>query len=85
RKALQCMAFGGLGTLFTLSGGILTPFDLALAQNGAVVPAKAGRPLFVQISDTHIGFNKDANPDVAATLRQTIDLVNAMSTAPALT
>ena len=74
RKALQCMAFGGLGTLFTLSGGILTPFDLALAQTGDALPANAGRPLFVQISDTHIGFNKEANPDVSATLKQTIEL-----------
>jgi 3',5'-cyclic AMP phosphodiesterase CpdA len=41
-------------------------------------------PLFVQISDTHIGFNKDANPDVAATVRQTIELVNAMPVSPAL-
>ncbi len=84
RKALQCMAFGGLGTLFTLSGGILTPFDLALAQTGDARPADAGRPLFVQISDTHIGFNKDANPDVSATLKQTIDLVNGMPALPAL-
>lgn len=84
RHALQCMAFGGLGTLFTLSGGVLTPFDLALAQTGDVLPANAGRPLFVQISDTHIGFNKDANPDVSATLKQTIDLVNGMPAMPAL-
>ena len=84
RKALQCMAFGGLGTLFTLSGGILTPFDLALAQTGDALPANAGRPLFVQVSDTHIGFNKDANPDVSATLKQTIDLVNGMPAMPAL-
>ncbi|MBR8299309.1 metallophosphoesterase [Burkholderia dolosa] len=85
RHALQCMAFGGLGTLFTLSGGVLTPFDLALAQSGSARPDDAGRPLFVQISDTHIGFNKDANPDVAATLRQTVELVNALPIAPALT
>ena len=84
RKALQCMAFGGLGTLFTLSGGILTPFDLALAQTGDALPANAGRPLFVQISDTHIGFNKEANPDVSATLKQTIETVNGMPATPAL-
>ena len=42
-------------------------------------------PLFLQISDTHIGFNKEANPDVAGTLKQTIDLVNAMPVKPALT
>ena len=38
----------------------------------------------MQISDTHIGFNKDANPDVNGTLTQTIDLVNAMHEQPAL-
>ena len=42
-------------------------------------------PLFLQISDTHIGFNKDANPDVAGTLKETIALVNAMQMRPALT
>jgi 3',5'-cyclic AMP phosphodiesterase CpdA len=42
-------------------------------------------PLFLQISDTHIGFNKEANPDVAGTLKQTIDFVNAMPVKPALT
>jgi 3',5'-cyclic AMP phosphodiesterase CpdA len=80
RGALQCLAFGGAGTLFTLSGGILTP--VALAQ--AAVKA-SGVPLFLQISDTHIGFNKEANPDVAGTLKETISLVNAMKARPALT
>ena len=46
--------------------------------------ARAGKPLFVQISDTHIGFNKDANPDVNGTLSRTIDLVNALPQQPAL-
>jgi 3',5'-cyclic AMP phosphodiesterase CpdA len=46
--------------------------------------ARLGRPLFVQISDTHIGFNKEANPDVSGTLVRTIDLVNAMPEQPAL-
>jgi 3',5'-cyclic AMP phosphodiesterase CpdA len=46
--------------------------------------AHLGKPLFVQISDTHIGFNKDANPDVGGTLTQTIDLVNGMAEQPAL-
>jgi len=81
RRALQCMAFGGAGTLFTLSGGIVTP--MALAQ--AATEKMSGLPLFLQISDTHIGFNKDANPDVAGTLKETIALVNAMKTRPALT
>ncbi len=84
RRALRCLAFGGAGTLFTLAGGILTPIDLALAAADRRGSATAGVPLFVQISDTHIGFNKEANPDVSATLRQTIALVNAMPESPAL-
>jgi hypothetical protein len=84
RQALRCLAFGGAGTLFTLAGGVLTPLDLALATDERKLAAAPGTPLFVQISDTHIGFNKDANPDVAGTLRQTIDLVNALPASPAL-
>jgi 3',5'-cyclic AMP phosphodiesterase CpdA len=85
REALRCLAFGGAGTLFTLSAGILTPMDLALAQTpGSDRSAKAGIPLFLQISDTHIGFNKEANPDVVGTLTKTIALVNAMPAKPAL-
>jgi 3',5'-cyclic AMP phosphodiesterase CpdA len=78
------MAYGGAGTLFALSGGVFTPIDLAMAAGDKQVVAKLGRPLFVQISDTHIGFNKEANPDVAGTLTQTIDIVNGMYDQPAL-
>jgi 3',5'-cyclic AMP phosphodiesterase CpdA len=84
RNALKCMAYGGAGTLFALSGGILTPIDLAMAASDKRGAAKLGKPLFVQISDTHIGFNKEANPDVNGTLTQTIDIVNGMSEQPAL-
>jgi 3',5'-cyclic AMP phosphodiesterase CpdA len=41
-------------------------------------------PLFVQISDTHIGFSKDANPDVTGTLGRAIELINAMPERPGL-
>jgi 3',5'-cyclic AMP phosphodiesterase CpdA len=84
RKALKCMAYGGAGTLFALSGGVFAPIDLAMAASDKKGAAKLGKPLFVQISDTHIGFNKEANPDVAGTLTQTIDIVNAMYEQPAL-
>jgi 3',5'-cyclic AMP phosphodiesterase CpdA len=84
RNALKCMAFGGAGTLFALSGGVFTPINLAMAADDKYGTAKLGTPLFVQISDTHIGFNKEANPDVNGTLTQTIQLVNAMPKQPAL-
>ena len=75
RDTLKCLGLSA-GTLFTLSGGILTTMDPAEAQTKA--------PLFLQISDTHIGFNKEANPDVAGTLRQALDKVNALPRPPAL-
>jgi len=79
RGALKCLGAGAT-TLFVLSGGVLTPMSLAQAA------AKAGTasPLFVQISDTHIGFNKEANPDVDATLLRAIALVNALPARPAI-
>ncbi|MDB5449369.1 MAG: metallophosphoesterase [Phenylobacterium sp.] len=81
RGALQCLGLGA-GTLFALSGGVLSGFDLAqAAEPGAA--AKVGTPLFVQISDSHIGFSKAANPDVAGTLAQSIALVNALPRQPA--
>ena len=80
REALRCIAFGGAGTLFALTGGVLTSFDLSRAAN---IPP-AATPLFVQISDTHIGFNKEANPDVAGTFRKTAGLLNAMPQRPSL-
>ena len=77
REALKCMGLSA-GTLFSLSGGILTASSLAnAAETGA------GTPLFLQISDTHIGFNKDANPDVNGTLGKAIARVNALSRQPA--
>src|SRR5690242_3299167 len=82
RGALKCMAFGGAGTLYALSGGVFTAFDLTTAASAQA--KAAGTPLFVQLSDSHIGFNKDANPDVAGTLKQAIGLVNALPVQPRL-
>ena len=84
RNALKCMAYGGAGTLFVLAGGVFAPVDLAMAADDKLGTARLGKPLFVQISDTHIGFKKDANPDVNGTLTQTIDIVNGMAEQPAL-
>lgn len=84
RNALKCMAYGAAGTLFVLAGGVLTPVELALASDERAKVRPLGRPLFVQISDTHIGFSKDANPDVTGTLTQAIALINAMTEQPDL-
>jgi Calcineurin-like phosphoesterase len=84
REALKCMAYGGAGTLFALAGGVFTPIDLAAAATDRKSAAQLPKPLFVQISDTHIGFNKEANPDVNGTLVRSIDLVNGLPAQPAL-
>jgi plastocyanin len=82
REALRCLAFGGAGTLFALSAGVLVPMDLASAAARKGAMASDMKPLFVQISDTHIGFSKEANPDAPGTLLQSIAQVNAMPVAP---
>jgi 3',5'-cyclic AMP phosphodiesterase CpdA len=82
REALRCMGIGA-GTLFTLSGGILTATGLADAALAATTGKQLGTPLFLQISDTHIGFNKAANPDVNGTLGKAIAYVNSMPVPPA--
>ncbi len=67
-----------------MSGGGFAMTDIAEAANRkhAVSTHGVGTPLFLQISDTHIGFNKDANPDVEGTLAKTIGFVSAMKQRP---
>jgi 3',5'-cyclic AMP phosphodiesterase CpdA len=83
RGALKCLAAGSAGTVYLLSGGILTPVSLAKAAADGGVKNR-GKPLFLQISDTHIGFKGTANPDVISTVRNTIELANAIPDMPAL-
>ncbi len=81
RGFLECMAWAGTGAYFVLSGGVLNSFALSGGMPREQMPK--GELAFVQISDSHIGFNKEANPDVVGTLRQAIAKVNALPTRPA--
>jgi Icc protein len=80
RRFLECMAWAGTGLLWTLSGGV--PQSRLLAQavkNGtSAMHGSGGDFSFVQISDSHIGFNKGANPDVAGTLSHAIERINTV-------
>src|ERR1700741_3326304 len=77
----KCMAWAGTGALCVLQGGVLKSYSLSrLSDLGQ--QAKAGELSFVQISDSHMGFNKPANPDVAGTLKAALDKINAVSTPP---
>jgi 3',5'-cyclic AMP phosphodiesterase CpdA len=79
RGALTCMVWAGTGVLWTLSGGV--PKSLGLLSD-ALAAGPAGFS-FLQISDSHIGFNKPANPDALGTLREAIGKVKAVKSRPA--
>lgn len=82
RGFLKCMAWAGTGALFVLKGGVLESF--AMSKIGQTDPKHLkGELSFVQISDSHIGFNKAANPDVVGTLQAAIAKINALPTPPA--
>jgi len=79
RGALKCMVWAGTGILWTVSGGV--PKSLGLLGDAlAAVPTGFS---FFQISDSHIGFNKPANPDALGTLREAIGKVKAVKFRPA--
>src|SRR5580765_644095 len=77
RGFLECMAWAGTGVLWTVAGGVLT--SQAFGQK---MKASEGDLHFVQISDSHMGFNKPANPDVDGTLRATTEKINALPVQP---
>jgi 3',5'-cyclic-AMP phosphodiesterase len=82
RGFLKCMAWAGTGTLCLIQGGVLKSVALSEAANVDQSKMKGGLS-FVQISDSHIGFDKAANPDVTATLREAIAKINGLSEPPA--
>lgn len=81
RGFLKCMAWAGTGALCVLQGGVLKSFALSDVMREKIGDLK-GDLSFVQISDSHIGFNKAANTDVTATLREAIAKVNGLPTPP---
>lgn len=77
RGMLRCMAWVGTGLVWSVGGGIAT--SRLLGQPATTKPTFT----FVQISDSHLGFAREPNKDVAGTLRQTVDRVNALAEPPA--
>ncbi len=82
RGFLKCMAWAGAAALYVMRGGVATSraigaaLDFGKEQTGADL-------LFVQISDSHMGFDRPANANVAATLQVAIDRINALPVPPA--
>jgi plastocyanin len=82
RHFLNCMAWVGTAAIWTLSSGALTGAPLGLGSRGSK-KGHAGGLRFAQISDTHIGFDKPANTDVAGTLRSAVARIAAEPDPPA--
>jgi 3',5'-cyclic-AMP phosphodiesterase len=80
RRLLKCGLWAGAGLLWTVSGGV--PYSTLIA-NRAAARTSASVLNFIQISDSHIGFNKAPNPDATATFKTLLDRVSAMSPRPA--
>ena len=78
RRVLECMTWAGTGVLWTITGGV--PRSLGLVDS-ALAAAPTGLS-FLQISDSHVGFDKPANPNALGTLEEAIGRVNAMPSKP---
>jgi 3',5'-cyclic AMP phosphodiesterase CpdA len=80
RHALECMLWAGTGVLWTVSGGVPKSFSLLGRAEAATA---ASSFTFLQISDSHVGFDKAANPNALGTLQEAIAKVKALPNKPA--
>ncbi|HWB51787.1 MAG TPA: metallophosphoesterase [Stellaceae bacterium] len=80
RGFMQCLAWAGSGVVWTMTGGV----PRALNLGDAALAAPSGGFSFVQISDTHMGFKAEANPDPNATLQAALDKIAGLPVKPAM-
>ena len=78
RKVLECMTWAGTGVLWTVAGGV--PTSLGIIDDALAQQSKGFT--FLQISDSHMGFDKPANPNVKSTLEEAIGRVKALTVRP---
>jgi len=79
RHVLECMTWAGTGVLWTISSGV--PRSLGIIDEA--VAQEAGSLTFLQISDSHVGFDKPANPNALGTLEEAIGRIRALPFRPA--
>jgi len=77
RGFLKCMTWAGTAMVWTVAGGVPHSRIIGTAE------AATTDFTFVQISDSHLGFDKAANPDVTSTLKQALDDVDMLKKKPA--
>jgi 3',5'-cyclic AMP phosphodiesterase CpdA len=80
RSVLRCGAWMGAGVLWSVSGGV--PYSLGLLGEAEAATAAVAGPTFIQFSDSHIGFDKPANPNALGTLTEALGKVGAMKNKP---
>ena len=73
RKVLECMTWAGTGVLWTIAGGVPSCVGIL----GEAKATEASGLTFLQISDSHIGFDKPANPNAIGTLEEAIDKIKS--------
>jgi len=76
RGFLKCMQWAGAGVVWSFAGGVPASRLLGAPKTSAEDFA------FVQISDSHIGFDKPANAAVNATFQAAADKINALDSQP---
>src|ERR1700751_3097325 len=74
RGFLKCMAWAGTGAFCVIKGGVLSLYSLDSLSDFENHAAK-GELSFAQISDSHMGFDKAANPDVVSTFKAAVDKI----------
>jgi|SRR6185312_9249939 len=79
RKILECMTWAGTGVLWTVAGGV--PASLGIIDEALATETKGFT--FLQISDSHMGFDKPANPNAKGTLEEAIARIKALPAKPA--
>lgn len=84
RRVLECLGWAGTGLLWTAAGGVAASvtLDQALTASKNVAPGGVKPFSFLQISDSHIGFAKEANPDARATFREAVAKISALPVKP---
>ena len=79
RKVLECMTWAGTGVLWTIAGGV--PHSVSIL--GEAKAAETSGLTFLQISDSHVGFDKPANPNAIGTLEEAINKIKSLPVKPA--
>ena len=72
------MTWAGTGVLWTIAGGM--PRSMGII--GEAAAAEPSGLTFLQISDSHVGFDKPANPNALGTLEEAINKISSLPVKP---